>query len=487
MIMSSVSIENSTLTSQATSYGQSYTEPTLWGLTPVQLHDRFWAARGVEVVRQGQRSEIVEGAELFMLTDPRTLVIFRLRYLVGQLSWLLPDLLLVRLISNRNHGYRETVLADDDGQFRRFRRIYDSSETHLTRVAFTQDLDLARAFQAAPSINEAWRKIRAQVLRRKKSVARIAGKIYDHTDPEETAQFVRDLIGYWRSPSATIPRAQKVGANAWCDSSTPIDRSVRCVGSVWVGTGRKIAPDTPLVGPAAVWDAPEARPDNSGIKWLEIEPTEAFNKIQKAQISSFDRAAKRLFDICFALVALALTSWLYPFIMFAIWLEDGRPFFFAHTRETMGGKEFGCLKFRSMRRDAEQIKQQMLEKNQADGPQFRFENDPRLTHIGRILRATNLDELPQFINVLMGDMAVVGPRPSPRAENQYCPPWREARLSVRPGITGLWQVKRTRRRGFDFQEWIRYDIQYVEKMSIWLDFTIICKTFFVLLHGIFKK
>ncbi len=87
---------------------------------------------------------------------------------------------------------------------------------------------------------------------------------------------------------------------------------------------------------------------------------------------------------------------------------------------------------------------------------------PRLTRVGRLIRKYNLDELPQFFNVLVGDMSVVGPRPSPRKENQYCPPWREARLSVRPGITGLWQVKRTRRTGSDFQEWIKYDIEYVE-------------------------
>jgi len=461
--------------------------PTLWGLTPLQLHDRFWAARGVEVVRQGQRSEIVEGAELFLLTDPRTLVIFRLRDLVGQLSWLQPEVLFVRLTSNRKHGYRETVVADESGRFVRFRRIYDASETHLTRVALTRDLGLAQAFQSAPNIGAAWREIRRIVVRRHCAASRVAGKIYDRTDTEETAQFVRDLIGYWRTPSATIPRAKKIGANAWGDSAFPQDGSIRFVGPVWVGAGRKIDPNTPVVGPAAVWDDPAQRPEITGIKWLEIEPTEAFNKHPRAHLSGFDRAAKRLFDIVFALLVLAFTLPFYPLVFLLIWLEDGRPFFFSHKRETIGGREFGCLKFRSMRRDAEKIKMQMLEVNQADGPQFRFENDPRLTRIGRLLRATNVDELPQFINVLMGDMSVVGPRPSPRAENQYCPPWREARLSVRPGITGLWQVKRTRRRGFDFQEWIRYDIQYVEKMSMLLDLSIIWQTFVVLLRGMVKK
>ncbi len=129
-----------------------------------------------------------------------------------------------------------------------------------------------------------------------------------------------------------------------------------------------------------------------------------------------------------------------------------------------------------MRKDAEKMKAQLKARNQADGPQFFIEDDPRLTRVGKVLRKYNLDELPQFFNVLAGHMSIVGPRPSPHNENQFCPAWREARLSVRPGITGLWQVKRTRRRGSDFQEWIKYDIEYVETRSWWLDLYIIYKT-----------
>ena len=105
-----------------------------------------------------------------------------------------------------------------------------------------------------------------------------------------------------------------------------------------------------------------------------------------------------------------------------------------------------------------------------------MENDPRLTKVGAFTRKYNLDELPQFWNVLTGDMSIVGPRPSPKKENQFAPAWREARLSVRPGITGLWQTRRTRRAGTDFQEWIRYDIEYVEDASLWLDMKIIWRT-----------
>jgi lipopolysaccharide/colanic/teichoic acid biosynthesis glycosyltransferase len=135
-----------------------------------------------------------------------------------------------------------------------------------------------------------------------------------------------------------------------------------------------------------------------------------------------------------------------------------------------------------MRKDADRMKAQLAARNQADGPQFFMDNDPRLTHVGRLLRKTQIDELPQFINVLLGHMSVVGPRPSPRVENQYCAEWREARLSVRPGITGLWQVRRTRLRGHDFQEWIKYDIQYLDTMNFRLDLKLIWQTILVVIR-----
>lgn len=188
-------------------------------------------------------------------------------------------------------------------------------------------------------------------------------------------------------------------------------------------------------------------------------------------------AAKRLFDIAFSLFALAITLPICLMAALAIKLYDRGPIFFAHNRESLHGKPFGCLKFRTMVRNAEALKKKLRESNQVDGPQFKIARDPRITPIGHFLRKTNIDELPQFINVLMGDMSVVGPRPSPFEENQLCPAWREARLSVKPGITGLWQVSRSRERGAaDFQEWIYYDTQYVDRRSFLLDMRIMLLT-----------
>jgi lipopolysaccharide/colanic/teichoic acid biosynthesis glycosyltransferase len=250
----------------------------------------------------------------------------------------------------------------------------------------------------------------------------------------------------------------------------------KLIGNVWVGAGRSLDDDSVIVGPAVVWDDPQAKPETENLQWQMIEPTEPPEEVPEVRVGSFYRVAKRLFDIAFSLFALLMTAPLYPLILLAIWIEDGKPFFFVHRRETIGGLEFGCIKFRSMRNNAEQLVDKLKQKNVSDGAHVFIENDPRVTRIGKLLRKTNLDELPQFWNVLMGDMSIVGPRPSPNKENQYCPGWREARLSVRPGITGLWQISRTRRAGEDFQEWIKYDLEYVEKCSFWLDIKIIYRT-----------
>jgi lipopolysaccharide/colanic/teichoic acid biosynthesis glycosyltransferase len=118
---------------------------------------------------------------------------------------------------------------------------------------------------------------------------------------------------------------------------------------------------------------------------------------------------------------------------------------------------------------ADKIQEKLRFKNQVDGPQFKMQDDPRIGAVGKFLRDTFIDEIPQFINILLGQMSVVGPRPSPEVENSLCPFWRDARLSVRPGITGLWQICRTRRWGYDFQEWIYYDTKYVRNLSLRLD------------------
>jgi lipopolysaccharide/colanic/teichoic acid biosynthesis glycosyltransferase len=187
---------------------------------------------------------------------------------------------------------------------------------------------------------------------------------------------------------------------------------------------------------------------------------------------SYTRCFKRIADCVAAVVVLILFAPLIPFVALAIRLNSPGPVFYKDRRQGLHGKEFNCLKFRTMVTGADKIQEKLRIVSQVDGPQFKMTDDPRISTVGRFLRETYIDEIPQFFNVLFGQMSVVGPRPSPESENTLCPLWRDARLSVRPGITGLWQVYRTRHPMKDFQEWIHYDIKYVRNLSLKMDLLI---------------
>ena len=136
------------------------------------------------------------------------------------------------------------------------------------------------------------------------------------------------------------------------------------------------------------------------------------------------------------------------------------------------------LKFRSMVVNAEELKDKLKNNNEMSGPMFKMKNDPRVTKIGRFIRKTSIDELPQLINVLKGEMSLVGPRPSLPSEVKQFKPWMLKRLEVKPGLTCYWQIMG--RNNIDFEEWMKLDIKYVEKRSVLLDIKLIYKTFFVL-------
>jgi lipopolysaccharide/colanic/teichoic acid biosynthesis glycosyltransferase len=185
---------------------------------------------------------------------------------------------------------------------------------------------------------------------------------------------------------------------------------------------------------------------------------------------------KRGVDILGAAFGLALLSPLLLLVALLVKLTSPGPVFFAHRREGKDGIEFPCVKFRSMVANAHLMQRELYDQNEVDGPQFKLEFDPRETWLGRWMRRTNIDELPQLFNVLVGQMSLVGPRPSPFRENQICVSWRQARLSVRPGMTGLWQLCRDKRADSDFHQWIYYDLAYVRNFSLRLDFMILLRT-----------
>jgi lipopolysaccharide/colanic/teichoic acid biosynthesis glycosyltransferase len=202
---------------------------------------------------------------------------------------------------------------------------------------------------------------------------------------------------------------------------------------------------------------------------------------------SYPRLAKRVADMLISAAVLLLFAPVILIIAMLVKITSPGPAFFGDKRQGLHGKDFSCYKFRSMVPGADKLQQKLRKLNEVDGPQFKMEFDPRVTTIGRFLRNTYLDEIPQFWNVLTGKMSIVGPRPSPEAENSLCASWRDARLSVRPGITGLWQVCRTRLPGTDFHEWVYFDKMYVKNISLSLDIWICWKTALYILHAFLRQ
>jgi lipopolysaccharide/colanic/teichoic acid biosynthesis glycosyltransferase/NDP-sugar pyrophosphorylase family protein len=188
---------------------------------------------------------------------------------------------------------------------------------------------------------------------------------------------------------------------------------------------------------------------------------------------------KRIMDLTLSSIGIVLLLPLFFFLAILIKIESRGPLFYLQKRCGKGGKLFTMIKLRTMVANAEQFQQEFTPLKETDGPMFKLFDDPRITRIGKMLRKTSLDELPQLLNVLRGDMSLVGPRPLIMDEMKFSPSWREIRLSVKPGITGLWQIRG--RRDAWFHDWIRYDLSYVRNQSLWQDIKILYGTIRVVL------
>jgi exopolysaccharide biosynthesis polyprenyl glycosylphosphotransferase len=193
-------------------------------------------------------------------------------------------------------------------------------------------------------------------------------------------------------------------------------------------------------------------------------------------------AVKRLFDIVSSAVALAMLSPLMLGVAIVIKLSSRGPVLFKQQRTGLHGRPFNMLKFRSMVIDAEELKAKLMALNEhKQGPVFKMSRDPRITRVGRFIRKFSIDELPQLINVLRGEMSVVGPRPPIPAEVEKYEAWQRRRLSVRPGLTCVWQV--SGRNQISFEEWMYLDMHYIDNWSLGQDFQLILKTVPVVLTG----
>ncbi len=422
-------------------------------------------------------------------------------------------------VGGGSQSTQEIVQCDDDGQVRRIGRYYN-------QVTWTQ-ID-AIAFSLVPLASVEGISSRSLASLRSTLASRSAlsrdwpleGGVIDLSEDQGllllNEQFALDAADMDVSDGRF-----RIHHGVVTSSDTTVHPSAKLVGPVVIQPGVRVEENATILGPAVVGRNARVCRDALVAQSVLSEKTTvqrdwparqavAFGKWQKPSNGapssdterSFDPVKRRLLrlgmddagireanakraiypilklilDVTIAGISLVLLSPLLAIVAIAVKLDSDGPVFFGHGREGMDGKVFHCLKFRTMGKDAHQRQRELYSANNVDGPQFKLHNDPRVTRVGAWLRATNIDELPQLINVFLGQMSLVGPRPSPFRENQICVPWRRARLSVRPGITGLWQICRDQRSEGDFHQWIAYDIMYVRHLSFWLDVKIILAT-----------
>ena len=208
---------------------------------------------------------------------------------------------------------------------------------------------------------------------------------------------------------------------------------------------------------------------------------------QKVKGRPLYHGIKRVFDIVASAIALVLLSPLFLFLAIKIHGEDGGPVFYSQIRIGKNEKPFRIYKFRSMVVNADQLKKKLLTQNEVEGAMFKMHDDPRVTKIGKFIRAHSLDELPQLWNVLKGDMSLIGPRPPLPDEVAEYDDWDKQRLLVKPGCSGLWQA--TSRNEADFKGMVLLDIEYINKSSLLFDLKLILMTIKVIIHpnGIYEK
>ena len=192
---------------------------------------------------------------------------------------------------------------------------------------------------------------------------------------------------------------------------------------------------------------------------------------------------KRIFDFVATPIAGFVLLPLFLFIVISVALTSPGPVLFTQWRAGVMGRKFRIYKFRTLIKESDPENRDVSHLNEREGPAFKVELDPRATKLGHWLRVSGLDELPQLWNIWLGDMSWVGPRPLPCHEIEACSEWQKLRLKARPGLTCLWQI---RQQEVSFDEWMRMDLRYVENMSPWLDFKILCATPLILVRRVFQ-
>ena len=321
-------------------------------------------------------------------------------------------------------------------------------------------------------------------------------------------------------------RFMPLGDRVWCDKGAKVSSSAHVIGPVVLGRDCVIEDHAYVIGPTVIGDGTRVL-ENSLVRESilgESVTVSKFSKIEYAIVGEqyvtkeygrtrdcvvtcdqppaklmladsmriwpkrkpvlpravscgYRKFFKRALDAMVATLAFIVALPFMVLIAIAIKLDSPGPVLFRQRRSGLGGREFGMIKFRTMCDKADVLQKKLWTQKTVDGPMFKMESDPRVTRVGKFLRSSSLDELPQLFNVLRSEMSLVGPRPLAMGEMRFSPSWRDARLSVKPGITGLWQVNG--RSQAAFHDWIHYDMHYVRNYSLRLDLKILMQTILV--------
>lgn len=407
-------------------------------------------------------------------------------------------------------GAKEFVQLDPEGRVAKVQRYYEAVTWSLSSGVACSLLPVSTAHLIQELPFDSLPELRAALAARGVPCQDVpaSGGVFDLTEERGVLEmsrasaaslFARGGDRSDRSPSARVDPSARILGPVVIQDDVVVEADAVVLGPAILGAGSRVGrraviaqsvvPAGTIIGEDVAWrhrlavgeppvdgDRPRQRPFPGVMTGMGLAALQS----DKPRVHSNYPTVKLVVEAFVAATSLVLLSPLLLLTAVLVKLDSRGPALYGDKREGKGGRIFRCWKFRSMITGAHALQQKLQDASHVDGPQFKIENDPRVTRLGRFLRKANIDELPQLINVALGQMSFVGPRPSPFRENQTCIPWREGRLSVRPGITGLWQICRRDRSTGDFHQWIHYDLLYVRHMSPWIDLKILAVTLLTL-------
>jgi len=404
-----------------------------------------------------------------------------------------------------SHQTKELVQADDDGRVRRIQRYFEPVTWPFPSGVLASLVPVACAQMAMPMTLTTLEGLRLLL-----SARGIPNQdLPYHGDTFDLNDEAGALALSERRVSAIAVARERGSGSALRSPRAIVHESARLVGPVVVRDNAHIEANALIVGPSTIGEGAHIHADAIVAQCLVLPGAEVAQGVtvrhrivsgasshagaaggQRRHTASHLSAApelarsamptyvnvKALLEPILAGLALLLLAPVMAVMALLVKFTSSGPIFYGDQREGKDAAPFKCWKFRSMLSNADEMQRALAAQQQMDGPQFKMHHDPRVTTVGKWLRRLNVDELPQLWNVFRGEMSLVGPRPSPFRENQICVPWRNGRLSVRPGITGLWQICRKDRDSGDFHQWIHYDLLYVRNVSFRLDVMILAAT-----------